>query len=666
MALNPVNPIQSGSATATNGSATISVTGGVDCSFIVPGFILQLGTRRIVTAIRGTAPVSGVSTITLAANWDQPTTTDVLIGWNSYESLPNIVNRIQNALGQQTAIGELTTNGFIEKTGTNTYQTVTVTAFARTLLDDADAAAARTTLGAQASDATLTAMAGVTTAANKIIYFTGVDAAAAADLSAYGRTLIATADAAAARTALSAQPLDATLTAVAGVATAANKIIYFTGVDAAAAADLSAFGRSVIAGADAAAVNALLGVQSKATVDLVAQLFQRATLDLNFATNRHNVYGAFGPELTALTTAITTARNSTATYQSPTAVASAAVNIPRITYDAATGNALGLLAEEQRTNLLLHSQYTAANGETPPTGWSDTGTDTGTTTTSASTRFAGAIRATQTGTSQRECWNQTLTLSAATTYTFSAYFSVGTAADGVVLRVTTPDTPTGTLTLAGSAVTAAGTYSITFTTVSGGSYQFQVGLGCAGNATGTVIHETPQVEIGAFYTSYIPTTTAQVTRLAALTTIPSLASLPANLTEYTVVLEFIAIDDRCLFGLASATTGFNDTIYFAEKTAYIRTSGTLVASMTFAYTYGSKVKIAIRIKAGSYALAGNGSITGTSSASGAPPADIGRTTIGTAPWESAPSIVDSANATFQRITFIPRGLTNAELQAITA
>lgn len=260
MALNPVNPIQSGSATATNGSPTITVTGGVDCSFIVPGFILQIGTRRIVTAISGTAPVSGVSTITLATNWDQPTTTDVLIGWNSYESLPNIVNRIQNALGQQTAIGELATNGLIEKTGTNAYQTVTVTAFAKTLLDDADAAAARTTLGAQAADATLTAMAGVTTAANKIIYFTGADAAAAADLSAYGRTLIATADAAAARTALSVQPLDATLTAVAGVTTAANKIIYFTGVDVAASADLSAFGRSVIAAADAAAVNTLLGI----------------------------------------------------------------------------------------------------------------------------------------------------------------------------------------------------------------------------------------------------------------------------------------------------------------------------------------------------------------------------------------------------------------------
>lgn len=128
MALNPVNPIQSGSATATNGSPTITVTGNVDCSFIVPGFVLQLGTRRIVPAVSGTAPVSGTSTITLAANWDQPTTTDVLIGWNSYESLPNIVNRIQNALAQQTAIGELTTNGLIEKTGANSYQTVALTA----------------------------------------------------------------------------------------------------------------------------------------------------------------------------------------------------------------------------------------------------------------------------------------------------------------------------------------------------------------------------------------------------------------------------------------------------------------------------------------------------------------------------------------------------------
>ena len=56
--------------------------------------------------------------------------------------------------------------------------------------------------GLQPNDAGLTSIAGLTTAANKMIYTTGSDTYAVTDLSAYGRTLIDDADAAAARTTL--------------------------------------------------------------------------------------------------------------------------------------------------------------------------------------------------------------------------------------------------------------------------------------------------------------------------------------------------------------------------------------------------------------------------------------------------------------------------------
>ena len=107
-----------------------------------------------------------------------------------------------SAIGQ--AVDNLTpaADRFVYYTGASTAALATVTSFARSILDDTSAADVRTTIGAQASDATLTAVAGVTTAANKLIYFTGVDTAATTDLSAFGRSLIDDADASAARTTL--------------------------------------------------------------------------------------------------------------------------------------------------------------------------------------------------------------------------------------------------------------------------------------------------------------------------------------------------------------------------------------------------------------------------------------------------------------------------------
>ncbi len=152
-----------------------------------------------------------------------------------------------------------------------------ITTFGKSLIDDAAATNARTTLGlvigtdvqaydakltylntasaataaayktlfglvvgtdVQAFDSELEALAGLTSAADKIPYFTGSGTAAVADFTSFGRLLVANVDAAAART-----DLDLGTAATLNVGTSANQIVQLT-----AAAKLPAVDGSLLTG----------------------------------------------------------------------------------------------------------------------------------------------------------------------------------------------------------------------------------------------------------------------------------------------------------------------------------------------------------------------------------------------------------------------------------
>jgi hypothetical protein len=199
------------------------------------------------------------------------------------------------------ALGALTSaaNALPYFTGSSTAALTTLSVFARTLLDDADATTARATLGlgigtnVQAYDAELAAIAGLASTADKLPYFTESGTAALADFTSFARSLVDDANAAAALTTLGVsayaqtilddanaataratlgltigtdvQAYDAELAAIAGLASATDKLPYFTGSGTAALADFTSFARSLVDDADAAAARATLGLGTAAT-----------------------------------------------------------------------------------------------------------------------------------------------------------------------------------------------------------------------------------------------------------------------------------------------------------------------------------------------------------------------------------------------------------------
>lgn len=78
------------------------------------------------------------------------------------------------------------------------------------------------------------------------------------------------------------QPLDADLTALAGLTSAANKVPYFTGAGAAAVADFTAAGRALVDDASAAAQCTTLGVGTGDTPTFAGQIIQAASPVLTF------------------------------------------------------------------------------------------------------------------------------------------------------------------------------------------------------------------------------------------------------------------------------------------------------------------------------------------------------------------------------------------------
>ncbi len=202
----------------------------------------------------------------------------------------------------------------------------------------------------QPLDATLTALAGVTTAANKLIYATGADAFATADLTSFARTLLDDSSASAARSTLGlaigtdVQAQDAELQAIAGLTSAADKLPYFTGSGTAALADFTAAGRALVDDADAAAQRTTLGLGTIATQNANAVSLTGGTINGPAISKAGLSLGGWHPsrfhggQAVAPNTALTLTLAANTLYVIPWAVGDTATFV-RIGIDVTTADA---------------------------------------------------------------------------------------------------------------------------------------------------------------------------------------------------------------------------------------------------------------------------------------------------------------------------------------
>lgn len=170
--------------------------------------------------------------------------------------------------------------------GTNTGDQTNITGNAATVTTNANLTGPITSVGnaTAIADPGLSALSGLTSAADKVPYFTGLGTASTADFTAAGRALVDDANAAAQRSTLGLgsvdntsdaskpistatqtaldlkQNLDSELTAIAGLTSAADKVPYFTGSGTASVADFSSAGRALVDDANAAAQRTTLGL----------------------------------------------------------------------------------------------------------------------------------------------------------------------------------------------------------------------------------------------------------------------------------------------------------------------------------------------------------------------------------------------------------------------
>jgi hypothetical protein len=368
------------------------------------------------------------------------------------------------------------------------------------------------------------------------------------------------------------------------------------------------------------------------------------------------------------------------------ALQTAASGVARFEHNPITGESLGLEIEEQRTNIVLQSQFAS--------GW----------TISASSISANAIVApdgTLTGAKIVENTSagthgvyQALTLVTSSVYTWSVYVkyagrqwfamvpqSVGFSASQYY------DIQNGVIGTATAGITATitsignGWYRCTATATSSGSSGFINTW--ASNADGSASYTGngfdgyyiwgAQVELGAFATSYIPTVASQVTRSAdAASMTGTNFSSWYRADEGTLYAEGLsaignsASANQMIASIGDGAVAQNQVTMYRSGVAILvqltQSGGTTVSNLSsgLTATNSTNYKFVTGYKVNDFTYSVNANTVQTDTL-GAVPVNVNKLDIGN--WHV--SVSGNWNSTIKKVAYYAKRLTNAELVSLT-
>jgi len=362
-------------------------------------------------------------------------------------------------------------------------------------------------------------------------------------------------------------------------------------------------------------------------------------------------------------------RATTATrVDSAGVIESVAINVPRLDYTG--GGCPSILVEPQRTNLVLYSE------EFDNVAWAKTNSTVTANTTTSPDGNLTADKLIEDATNNQHRIDKTTT-SAIGTNTFSV-FAKKSERDSIRLRVGTSgayfDLTNGTASGAVGVTTSMENYGngwykcaiVRVSTVATETVRINLAIGTntdyTGDGTSGLFIWGAQLELGSNATSYIPTTTATVTRNADVISKTGVSSLIGQ-TEGTLYAEvdITNVGTRTIFALdigattnyITGTTNATNAVRLAVSSAGSATQ--LITTSTLAIGF---YKIAFAYKSGEYAIYINGVSAGTSLSTTFPIGTLSQFILANASY-------GTLNDSYNLVTLFPTRLTNAQLATLT-